>query len=120
MGKIMGRDSWAVVLEDDVEWSAIIARDGHFDRASFGTITYRVFQQINPDQLQIFGICAEGNWAIGGKMNGGIAGFRQITDSLNCFLPGGIDFADLEIAPPPSRRPPVRSRQPQGPLQTQL
>ena len=45
----MGRDSWAVVLEDDVEWSAIIARDGHFDRASFGTITYRVFQQINPD-----------------------------------------------------------------------
>src|SRR5437764_13188214 len=105
MGKIMGRDSRAVVLEDDVEWSAIIARDGHFDRASFGTITYRVFQQINPDQLQIFGIGPEGHWAIGGKMNAAIARLRQSADSVNCFLTHSIDVAHSKHRSPRSRCP---------------
>ena len=53
-------------------------------------------------------------------MNGGIARLRQIADSVNCFLAGGIDVDDLEIAPQRSMRPLFGSRQAQHPLQKLL
>ena len=109
-----------MILERDLCRAAMVPHHRDLDCASFWAVAHRIFQQISPDQLQVFRIGAEGNWAIGGKTNGGLAGLREAAHSFNGFLASGVDINNVEIPPERAMRPLLGSRQAKHPLQKLL
>src|SRR6266576_3568182 len=99
MRQVLGTDADAVVLEGNSRWASVFTGYSYLHHPAFRAVAHGIFQQIEPYQLQVLWIGPKKHLAIGGKINTGMAGLRQIADSLHSFFAGRGDIDELKVPP---------------------